>query len=374
MKRLPGRAKRGSCSSGEYGAGTRADIASSRSTLLVVKWNVASKTPAYPMTVAERNPPASAPAVISVENMVHRYGDRTALDGVSFDVGSAELFGLLGPNGSGKTTLFRILSTLMIPVSGRATIMGFDVARDPNGLRRQIGVVFQAQSIDIKLTATENLWHQGHLYGLHGAALNTRIKEMLGRVGLADRADEKAETFSGGMQRRLELAKGLLHHPSVLLLDEPTTGLDPGARRDLWQYLAILRDEEHVTVIVTTHLMEEAERCDRLAILNQGKVVALGTPNDLKHEIGGDVILLDTKNPESVAERIRRKFSVDAQVLQGQVRLERENGHRFITDVVESFPGEIEAISVSKPTLEDVFIHRTGHRFWTEGGQEEEKA
>jgi ABC-2 type transport system ATP-binding protein len=190
---------------------------------------------------------------------------------------------------------------------------------------------------------------------------------MLSRVGLSDRAQEKAETFSGGMQRRLELAKGLLHHPAVLLLDEPTTGLDPGARRDLWQYLQILRDEERVTVIVTTHLMEEAERCDRLAILNEGKVVALGTPGELKREIGGDVILLDTRDAESMAERIRARFNVDAQVLAGQVRLERENGHRFITDVVEAFPGEIESISVSKPALEDVFIHRTGHKFWTEG-------
>ncbi len=308
----------------------------------------------------------SRSAAISVQDVVHQYGDRTALKGVSFDVRPAELFGLLGPNGSGKTTLFRILSTLMVPVGGRATIMGFDVARDPNSLRRQIGVVFQAQSIDIKLTAAENLTHQGHLYGLHGKALQARITEMLNRVGLADRANEKAETFSGGMQRRLELAKGLLHHPSVLLLDEPTSGLDPGARRDLWQYLAILRDEEHVTVLVTTHLMEEAERCDRLAILNEGKVVALGTPDELKHEIGGDVILLDAKNPESLAARIRERFQVDAQVLQKEVRLELENGHRFITDVVEAFPGEIEAISVSKPTLEDVFIHRTGHRFWTE--------
>ena len=316
---------------------------------------------------------AVGPAVISVQDVVHRYGDRAALNGVSFDVRQAELFGLLGPNGSGKTTLFRILSTLMIPVGGRAEIMGFDVARDPNGLRRQIGVVFQAQSIDVKLTAAENLWHQGHLYGLHGKPLKSRIAEMLGRVGLTDRANEKAETFSGGMQRRLELAKGLLHHPSVLLLDEPTTGLDPGARRDLWQYLAILRDEERVTVIVTTHLMEEAERCDRLAILNEGKVVALGTPDDLKHEIGGDVILLDAKDPDSLAERIRARFHLDAQVLHGQVRIERENGHRFITDVVEAFPGEIEAISVSKPTLEDVFIHRTGHRFWTDGGEDAAK-
>jgi ABC-2 type transport system ATP-binding protein len=333
---------------------------------------VASKTP-FAVASSETDV-VIEPTVISVRDVVHRYGDRAALNGVSFDVRRAELFGLLGPNGSGKTTLFRILSTLMIPVGGRAEIMGFDVARDPNGLRRQIGVVFQAQSIDVKLTAAENLWHQGHLYGLHGASLKSRIAEMLGRVGLADRANEKAETFSGGMQRRLELAKGLLHHPSVLLLDEPTTGLDPGARRDLWQYLAILRDEERVTVIVTTHLMEEAERCDRLAILNQGKVVALGTPDDLKHEIGGDVILLDAKKPDSLAERIRARFDLDAQVLHGEVRIERENGHRFITDVVESFPGEIESISVSKPTLEDVFIRRTGHRFWTDGAEETEKA
>jgi len=318
---------------------------------------------------------ASSP-VISVQNIVHRYDGRTALDDVSFDVRPAELFGLLGPNGSGKTTLFRILSTLMIPTAGRALIMGFDAAKEPAALRRQIGVVFQAQSVDEKLTAYENLWHQGHLYGLHGAALKARIMEILGRVGLADRAKELVETFSGGMARRVELAKGLLHHPSVLLLDEPTTGLDPGARRDLWQYLKILRDEERVSVIVTTHLMEEAERCDRLAILNEGKLVALGTPAELKREIGGDVILLDTSaNAESLAQRIRSRFHVDATVLEShghtnQVRIEMENGHRFVTGLVEAFPGEIEAVSVSKPTLEDVFIHRTGHRFWSEAEDE----
>src|SRR5438874_703305 len=303
---------------------------------------------AYAVAGSEPEIAVSGSSVISVQDLVHRYGERAALNGVSFDVRPAELFGLLGPNGSGKTTLFRILSTLMIPVAGRALILGFDAARDPNNLRRHIGVVFQAQSIDIKLTAAENLRHQGHLYGLRGASLKSRIQEMLTRVGLADRAREKAETFSGGMQRRLELAKGLLHHPSVLLLDEPTTGLDPGARRDLWQYLQILRDEEKVTVIVTTHLMEEAEHCDRLAILNEGKLVALGTPAELKHEIGGDVILLDAREPDSLAQRIEARFQVQAQVLGGKVRIERENGHRFITNVVEAFPGEIEAISVSK--------------------------
>jgi ABC-2 type transport system ATP-binding protein len=308
-----------------------------------------------------------ASPVIEVDSLRHDYDGRTALDGVSFFVDHAEIFGLLGPNGSGKTTMFRILSTLMLPSSGRAVIMGHDAARDPNGLRREIGVVFQASSIDLKLTAAENLRHVGHLYGLRGKTLDARVSEMLARVGLADRANDKAETFSGGMQRRIELAKGLLHHPSVLLLDEPTTGLDPGARRDLWQYLAVLRDQEHVTVIVTTHLMEEAEKCDRLAILSHGKLVALGTPAELKREIGGDVILLEPRNdPNALAAKIYARFELDAQVIEGKVRIEKEQGHRFVTEVTEAFPGEIESISVSRPNLEDVFIHRTGHRFWSE--------
>lgn len=317
----------------------------------------------------------TAAPVISVQNLVHRYEERTALNGISFDVRSAELFGLLGPNGSGKTTLFRILSTLMVPTAGRATIMGCDVAEDPARLRRQIGVVFQAQSVDAKLTAYENLWHQGHLYGLRGSVLQKRIGEILSRVGLADRAGEKVESFSGGMQRRIELAKGLLHHPGVLLLDEPTTGLDPGARRDLWQYLQMLRDEEHVSVLVTTHLMEEAERCDRLAILSEGNVVALGTPEELKSEIGGDVVLLQASHDaEALAEHIRKRFHVAATVLENQVRIEREGAHRFVTEVVEAFPGEVEALSVSKPALEDVFIRRTGHKFWSEKDREAETA
>jgi ABC-2 type transport system ATP-binding protein len=320
--------------------------------------------------IADAAPEETLPSlrsVISVENIVHRYGDRTALNGVSFEVRPAELFGLLGPNGSGKTTLFRILSTLMLPTAGRAMIMGYDAALDPARLRRQIGVVFQAQSVDPKLTAYENLWHQGHLYGLRGAKLKKRIQEILSRVGLLDRAQELVETFSGGMQRRIELAKGLLHHPGVLLLDEPTTGLDPGARRDLWQYLAILRDEENVSVLVTTHLMEEAERCDRLAIVNEGNLVALGTPTELKSEIGGDVVLLEAAHDAALlAERIRARFHVETTVLENYVRMEREGAHRFVTEVVEAFPGEIEAISVSKPALEDVFIRRTGHKFWSE--------
>lgn len=314
---------------------------------------------------------ASSVPVISVQNLVHRYESRTALNGISFDVRPAELFGLLGPNGSGKTTLFRILSTLMIPTGGHAVVMGCDAAQDAARVRRQIGVVFQAQSVDPKLTAYENLWHQGHLYGLRGSSLKKRVGEILSRVGLADRAKERVETFSGGMQRRIELGKGLLHHPGVLLLDEPTTGLDPGARRDLWQYLQILRDEEHVSVLVTTHLMEEAERCDRLAIMNEGNLVALGTPEELKSEIGGDVIMLDAARDASLlADHIRARFHVEATAMGNQVRIEQEGGHRFVPDVVEAFPGEIQAISVSKPALEDVFIRRTGHKFWNESSEE----
>jgi ABC-2 type transport system ATP-binding protein len=311
----------------------------------------------------------SGQPIIAVRNLVHLYQGRTALNGVSFDVQPAELFGLLGPNGSGKTTLFRILSTLMVPTSGSATIASFDAVRQPGALRRHIGVVFQAQSVDPKLTAYENLWHQGHLYGLRGSELKSRITEILTRVGLLDRRNDLVETFSGGMQRRIELAKGLLHHPEVLLLDEPTTGLDPGARHDLWQYLQILRDQERVSIIVTTHLMEEAERCDRLAILNEGNLVALGTPEALTREIGGDVILLEARDPQSLADRIRTKFQVDTSVMDKRVRLEIENGHHFVPEVVEAFPGEIQSLSVSKPTLEDVFIHRTGHRFWNEDAE-----
>lgn len=332
-----------------------------------------SKVSAFADVASELEHPFAA--VISVQNLVHRYGDRTALNGISFEVRPAELFGLLGPNGSGKTTLFRILSTLMIPTAGRATIMSCDAAQEPARLRRQIGVVFQAQSVDLKLTAYENLWHQGHLYGLNGRPLKRRIQEILERVGLADRAKELVETFSGGMQRRIELAKGLLHHPGVLLLDEPTTGLDPGARRDLWQYLQILRDEERVSVLVTTHLMEEAERCDRLAIMNEGNLVAIGTPAELKSEIGGEVVTLDAAHDAGLlAERIRDRFHVDTTVLENQVRIEREGAHRFVTEVVEAFPGEIEALSISKPALEDVFIRRTGHKFWSEKNNSNEDA
>src|SRR5258708_6072832 len=248
--------------------------------------------------------------MISVRDLIHRYQDRTALNRVSFDVHPAELFGLLAPTGSGTTPLSRILPPLRVPTSGSATIAAFDAVRQPGALRRHIGVVFQAQSVDPKLTAYENLWHQGHLYGLRGPDLKTRINEILSRVGLLDRSNDRVETFSGGMQRRIELAK-----------------------------------------------------------VNEGNLVALGTPEALTREIGGDVILLEARDPQTLADRIRDTFHLDAAVMDNRVRLEIENGHRFVPDVVEAFPGEIQSLSVSKPTLEDVFIHRTGHRFWNEDAE-----
>lgn len=291
---------------------------------------------------------------VDVEGLTHRYGDRTALDGVAFSVRSGEVFGLVGPNGGGKTTLFKILSTALIPSAGSARVAGIDV-RD-GAVRRKIGVVFQSPSLDGKLTVGENLLHHGHLYGLSGGGLRQRIGEELGRFGLSDRIGDRVEKLSGGLQRRVELAKSLLHRPEVLLLDEPSTGLDPGARRDLWDALRSLKG---VTVLLTTHLLEEAERCDRLAILHKGRLVALGEPMALRGEIGGDVVTVRSREAERLAAAIREKLGETAQVVDGTVRLARDRGHEFVGRLVEAFPGMIESVTVAKPSLEDVFMSKT---------------
>jgi ABC-2 type transport system ATP-binding protein len=302
-----------------------------------------------------------APALATTD-LTHRYGDRVALDRVSLRVASREIFGLLGPNGGGKTTLFRILSTLVRPTSGSAKILGCDLLRDIGALRRRLGVVFQAPSLDKKLKVRENLAHQGHLYGLAGTALAERIEHLLLEFNLRDRANDLVETLSGGLQRRVEIAKSLLHRPELLLLDEPSTGLDPGARIDLWQTLYRLRDQQDVTVLLTTHLMEEAERCDRVAIIDRGKIVAEGEPEKLRAEIGGDVISARTQDATSLGERIAKSLGVEVSVLNDEVRIEQPEGASFITRLVEAFPGEIDSVTLAKPTLEDVFIARTGRR------------
>ncbi len=308
---------------------------------------------------------------IRVERLRHLYGSRVALDDVSFSVERGEVFGLLGPNGGGKTTLFKILTTLMLPTAGDARIFGDSLRDDPAAVRRHFGVVFQHPSLDGKLTVAENLLAHGHLYGLHGADLRERIDTVLQRLRLADRARDRVETLSGGLQRRTELAKSLLHRPPLLLLDEPSTGLDPGARRDFIQYLAQLREEEKVTIVLTTHYMDEAERCDRIAILHQGKLVSIGTPSELKSEVGGDVVVMQAPHPDDLREKIRERFGCDAAMVDGTLRVERPRGHEFVRDVVDAFPADVTLVTYGKPTLEDVFIHITGHRFWEDGASQE---
>jgi ABC-2 type transport system ATP-binding protein len=300
--------------------------------------------------------------VITADHLTHRYGQREALAGISFEVREGEIFGLLGPNGGGKSTVFRILSTMMVPTSGTATLAGFDVARQPSEVRRRIGVVFQTQSLDRALTVEENLRAQGHLHGLSGARLRSRMQHAMKRLGLDTRGGDLVETLSGGLRRRVEIAKALLHTPAVLLMDEASTGLDPGARRELSQYVRELREQEGVTILLTTHILDEADRCDRLVLLHEGRVVAEGTPADLRRRIGGDVVVLETADPAALAPQIGERFGVEPAVVNGTVRVEIGNGHRFITEAVEAFPGMIEAVGLHKPTLEDVFVHETGAR------------
>lgn len=307
---------------------------------------------------------AGQPPMIQVRALRHAYGPRVALKDVSLEVGRGEIFGLLGPNGGGKTTLFRILATLLRPTAGEAVLGGCNVVHQPDAVRRRLGVVFQSPSLDEHLTVRENLEYQGRMYGLHGRALRDRVDELLVLFTIADRKRDPAGTLSGGLRRRVEVAKGVLHRPAVLLLDEPSTGLDPGARRDLWHLLEALRRENGVTVLLTTHFMDEADRCDRVVILHQGNVVAQGRPDDLKGEIGGDVVSVATRDPERLRTMIAERFGPGPTVINGTVRMERPSGHTFLPQLIEAFPGEIDAITVGKPTLEDVFFARTGHRFW----------
>lgn len=307
---------------------------------------------------------------ILVEAISASYGRRQALVDVSFAVAPQQIYGLLGPNGGGKTTVFRVLCTLLRPASGNAHVGGVSVVDDPMGARRHIGVVFQTNSLDRELTIRENLNCQAALHRLSKADAHLRSAELLDQFGLADRRDDLVGTLSGGFQRRLEIAKSLLHQPRVLILDEPSAALDPTARFDLWNLLRNLRGQQSMTILLTTHLMEEADRCDRLAILNHGRIVSEGTPESLKERIGGDVVSIQAADPEQLGQLIKQHFGCPAQLINGTLRLERLRGHQFVAQVIEAFPGRISAITVSRPTLEDVFVHETGHQFVDEPAAE----
>lgn len=306
----------------------------------------------------------SAEPALTIDGVTHRFGDRLALDAVSLVVSSREVFGLLGPNGGGKTTLFRLIATLLPVQHGVLRLFAHDVSVHAAMVRAQLGVTFQSPSVDGKLTVAENLQHQGQLYGLFGRALNEPIDRALSALGIADRRRDRVDALSGGLKRRVEIAKSLLHGPRFLLLDEPSTGLDPGARFDLWEVLTRLRRDQGVTVLVTTHLMEEAERCDRLAILDRGRIVGLGTPEALRQSVGGDCITIQTAAPATLAAKIEQRFVLKPRVLSDAVRIDHPHALDLLRDLAAAFPQEIAAIALSKPTLEDVFIDRTGHRFW----------
>lgn len=302
---------------------------------------------------------------LSIRDVRYAYGDHEAVRGVSFDVDHGEVFALLGPNGSGKTTLFRLISTLVPLQQGDIQVLGVSVREHAAAVRGQLGVVFQSPSVDKKLTVLENMMHHGRLYGIRGSQLKQKAASMADRLGLSEKLGSSVETLSGGQRRRVELAQAMLHEPRMLVLDEPATGLDPGARSDLWRYFTGLADEG-VTIVLTTHLLEEAERADRIGIMHKGKLAALDTPAALQASLGGDTLILRTADTEALATALRERFQLTPTLVDGTVRLEQPDGHELVPRLIEVLGPQIEAITLGKPTLEDVFIARTGHRFFEE--------
>jgi ABC-2 type transport system ATP-binding protein len=303
---------------------------------------------------------AEAAPLIRIRGLERRFGDRVALSGVSLDLHAGERVALLGPNGSGKSTLLRILATLLRPTAGQAVVDGLDVEREPGAIRHRAGTVFQSPSLDGKLSVLENLRIQGHLYGLRGRELTVRVAEALERFALGDRARDRVETLSGGTKRRVELAKTLLHRPAVLLLDEPSTGLDPAARIDFWAALLALQQERQITVVVATHLMDEADRCHRVVLLDRGRVIAQGTPDELKAQVGGPVLDLETADPTTLAPRLTERFGIRTRILGGLLRVEGQSTLEAAQRLQHAFAHEIRAIRLGQPTLEDVFLTLTG--------------
>ncbi len=311
---------------------------------------------------------------VRISGLRHSYPktDTEVLKGISLSVPERLIFGFLGPNGSGKTTLFKILSTLFVSTSGSVEVFGINTSRNPYEARKLIGTVFQFPSIDLKLTVDENLRHHGHLYGMRGEELNSRIDEQVERFGLLEKRAEFTGKLSGGQRRRVELAKGMIHSPKLLIMDEPSTGLDPSARLSLWETLCELKESSGVTILLTTHLITEAEKCDRLAILNKGEIIASGSPKKLKGEIGGDILTVSSHSPLEFISRYKEKYGGNPVQLNGKVRVEHENGYRLVPELVDAFPDLVDSITYGKPTLEDIFALRTGRSFWSGGADKNE--
>ncbi|MGC4192488.1 MAG: ATP-binding cassette domain-containing protein [Thermomicrobiales bacterium] len=322
-------------------------------------------------------PPASirstpVPA-IEVEHLVRKFEDFTAVDDLSFSVAPGEVFGFLGPNGAGKSTTIKMLCTLLKPTSGTARIDGHDVVKDPAGVRNSIGIIFQDFSLDDRITAEENLRFHCMIYHVPRDIRADRIAQVLAMVDLTDRAKDRVRTFSGGMKRRLEIARGLLHHPSVLFLDEPTVGLDPQTRQNIWEHITELRKEHGITVFMTTHYMDEAEYCDRIAIMDHARLIALDTPTQLKASLGGDRIRLRTEDNEAAVDILGSRYGKEALIEGDTVVFAVDHGDEFAPELLRTFPVPVQSIEIARPTLNDVFLQMTGREIRDEGADKRDK-
>ena len=302
---------------------------------------------------------------IEITNLTKKFGELTAVDSVSVSVKQGEIFGLLGPNGAGKTTLISMLVTMKKPTAGKATVNGFDIAEQPDEVRKSIGIIFQDPSLDEELTAYENLELHAAMYGVAQIEIKKRIEEVIEMVELKDKQNEIVKTFSGGMRRRLEIARGLLHYPKILFLDEPTVGLDPQTRKHIWEYVKKLKDERGVTVVLTTHYMEEADSlCDRVAIIDNGKIITLNSPTELKNTLGGDTIVIATSKAAELAAKAKKfKWAKEVTPHDGKLTIRVANGEKKIPLLIEAARKSkisIQSVSLHKPTLDDVFLHYTG--------------
>ncbi len=322
-----------------------------------------------------------AAASIEVEKLSRHFDGLKAVDEISFSVGHKEIFGFLGPNGAGKTTTISMLCTLLKPTSGRATLNGFSIATQQDEVRQSIGIVFQDPTLDDQLTARENLQFHAMLYNVPREEREERARRVLDMVGLGPRARDKVETFSGGMKRRLEIARGLMHYPHVLFLDEPTLGLDPQTRSAIWTHVHELRQEYDITVFLTTHYMDEAENCDRIAIIDHGRIAALDTPGNLKHGVGGDIITMRAADVEAARAEIREKFNIEAAVTEvdegdrtggKRVRLEVPSGRTVLPQLLKGLATDVQSVSVREPTLDDVFLSLTGRQIREESADKME--
>jgi ABC-2 type transport system ATP-binding protein len=299
-------------------------------------------------------------SIIEAIELVKNYNGVEAVKGVSFKVEEGETFGFIGPNGAGKTTTINILCTLLEPTSGSCSVNGYDCLRRPHEVRSSIGLVFQEVTLDNELTACENLKFHCYLYGMEKRLAQERIAQMLAVVGLSERKDDFVRNFSGGMKRRLEVARGLLHRPKVIFLDEPTLGLDPRTRFNIWRFIKELKEKDGNTVFMTTHYMDEAEVCDRIAIIDRGRIIACASPDELKNSLKGDTVYLKTGDDELAVEELKRKLRVEPKRFEGGVALIVESAERFVPRLFGSLSMEILSISVKRPTLDDVFLHLTG--------------